>query len=201
MKNMTLGAFALASALALASTPGHALTFAFSFNCGFGASDCVGPMGFNTGPVTGLIDGLQDNLGVSPPPLNQATAVQITSAPDAFNLDLPVSVLPASLNNFGVSNGVILTANFSSSFPNSASPSEMVTLSFGGAQGAFISALSLPNPNPGSPVLLIRDTVSRPFSLVPGPIVGAGLPALYWQVVAFSPGGDGGRRLPKHLTH
>jgi hypothetical protein len=32
---------------------------------------------------------------------------------------------------------------------------------------------------------------------VPGPIAGAGLPGLIWRAVAFSHGGDGGRRSPE----
>jgi hypothetical protein len=39
MKRRTLGAFAFASALALASTPGHALSFQFSFPNAFGNVD------------------------------------------------------------------------------------------------------------------------------------------------------------------
>ena len=48
---MTLGAFAFASVVALAATPGHALSFDFSFinEVGFG---------FTPGTVTGHIDGL-----------------------------------------------------------------------------------------------------------------------------------------------
>src|SRR5215469_9833303 len=58
MKNMTLGAFALASALALTSIPAHALSFDFSF---------TGPVfPENTpGTVTGEIDGLVDNATVN----------------------------------------------------------------------------------------------------------------------------------------
>ena len=72
MKTMTLGAFACA--LALASTPGHALSFDFSFTNQFGTI---------LGTVTGHIDGLQDNA------TGPATAVFIDSAPPVFNLTFP----------------------------------------------------------------------------------------------------------------
>ena len=51
MKNVTLGTFAFASALALASIPAYALGFDFSFTCdgGFG---CIPPNGV-PGTVTG----------------------------------------------------------------------------------------------------------------------------------------------------
>jgi hypothetical protein len=52
MKSMALGAFAFASALALASIPAHALTFDFSF---------TNVSGNTSGTVTGEIDGLVDN--------------------------------------------------------------------------------------------------------------------------------------------
>src|SRR5215471_9212746 len=74
MKNMTLRAFAFVSALALASTPGHALSFDFSFTNQFGTI---------LGTVTGHIDGLQDNA------TGPATAVFIDSAPPVFNLTFP----------------------------------------------------------------------------------------------------------------
>jgi hypothetical protein len=74
MKSMTLGALAFACALALASTPGHALSFDFSFTM---------TSGFTPGSVTGHIDGLQDNA------TGPATAVFIDSASPVFNLTIP----------------------------------------------------------------------------------------------------------------
>src|SRR5262249_11843296 len=81
MKNMTLGAFAFACALTLASTPGHALSFNFMFTC-TGTPDCIAPG--TVGMVTGRIDGLQDNAANQLPP-----AAIINSAPSAFNLSDP----------------------------------------------------------------------------------------------------------------
>jgi hypothetical protein len=55
MNNRTVSAFALASVLALASTPGHALSFDFSFS---------NVSGDTNGTVTGVIEGLTDNGNV-----------------------------------------------------------------------------------------------------------------------------------------
>jgi hypothetical protein len=52
MKTMILGAFAFAFVLALATTPGHALSFDFSF---------TNVTGTVNGTVSGLIEGLTDN--------------------------------------------------------------------------------------------------------------------------------------------
>jgi hypothetical protein len=57
--------------LALASTPGHALSFEYSFT----GSPLLGNL---LGTVTGQIDGLQDN---TPAFMNPATAIFIDSAP------------------------------------------------------------------------------------------------------------------------
>jgi hypothetical protein len=105
MKNMTLGAFACALVLALASTPAHALSFDFSFTM---------TSGFTPGTVTGHIDGLQDNA------TGPATAVFIDSAPPVFNLTTPISVpiAGASGNSFTVTSGMIapLGADFENVF-------------------------------------------------------------------------------------
>jgi hypothetical protein len=81
MKSRTLGAFAFASALAFASTPGQALTFNFSF------TNTV--VGGTSGTVTGQIV-LPDNMLA----VRMAEAVFINSVPSAFNfnLSMPVSV-------------------------------------------------------------------------------------------------------------
>jgi hypothetical protein len=158
MKNMTLGAFAFACALALASTPGHALSFDFSFTNLFGTTP---------GTVTGEIDGLQDNTLRQP-----ATAVIIDSAPLAFNLTTPFSVpdLPLStVNSFTVTSGVVTEAFFSNSFRISGL---IYTLSMDGG---------LPTPIDGGfdiagTAVDLRGFVT--FSSVPGPVAGAGLPGL-----------------------
>jgi hypothetical protein len=77
MKSMTLGVFAFASALALASTPGHALSFNYSFT-----NDPT--IGNVPGTVTGQVDGLQDNT-FGPP-----TALFIDSAPSVFKFTLAI---------------------------------------------------------------------------------------------------------------
>jgi hypothetical protein len=67
MKNRTMSPFAFAAVLAVLSTPGHALSFGFSFdNAGGGTMN---------GTVTGEIQGLSDNATSS------ATAVIIKSYP------------------------------------------------------------------------------------------------------------------------
>jgi hypothetical protein len=103
MKNMTLGAFAFACAVALASTPGHALSFNFSF---------TNDIGNTPGTVTGEIDGLQDNAS------GPATAIFINSAPSVFNLTTPFSVpfLPEAPNSFTVNSGNIDASFFTSFF-------------------------------------------------------------------------------------
>jgi hypothetical protein len=92
MKNMTLGAFAFASALALASTPGHALSNFFSFSCASGDVFCTAP-----GMVTGVIDGLVNtpNRQAFPgDPGSELVIPTINSAPAAFGLNTPVSLQP-----------------------------------------------------------------------------------------------------------
>jgi hypothetical protein len=168
MKNMTLGAFAFACALALASTPGHALSFDFSFTNTTGG-------GFTPGTVTGHIDGLQDNA------TGPATAVFIDSAPPVFNLTTPISVpiAGASGNSFTVTSGMIapLGADFENVFRVSGI---LYTL------GWFTTTFDLQPPFTlvtggfllaGVPLNL---DLSGPitFSPVPGPIAGAGLPGL-----------------------
>src|SRR5262249_42330598 len=94
MKSMILVAATLASAMVLASTPGHALTFDFFF---------TNTTGITPGTVIGEIDGLMDNA------TGPATAVIINSAPSVFNLATPFSVptTAAPINSFTVSAGVI----------------------------------------------------------------------------------------------
>jgi len=159
MKNMTLGAFALASALALTSIPAHALSFDFSF---------TGPVfPENTpGTVTGEIDGLVDNATVN------ASAVIIGSAPSVFNLPTPLSLAVSGptveINSFTVTNGAITSAHFGVEFNAGAG---FFGLGFvppvnSGELDSFV-------PPPGNGVM---GPIS--FTPVPGPIVGAGLPGL-----------------------
>jgi len=155
MKNMTLGAFAFACALALASTPGHALSYDFSFTNQFGTIP---------GTVTGHIDGLQDNA------TSQATAVIINSAPSVFNLTFPLP-FPVTgqgvANQFNVSSGVITSGVFLSVATLSGTSYEF---SIDGTLPQIPSFLSIN-------ILEFTDGFAT-FSLVPGPIAGAGLPGL-----------------------
>lgn len=102
MKNMTLGAFAFASALALASAPGYALSFDFSFSNVFGDVN---------GTVTGLIEGLTDNT------TSAATDVIVESYPAGIVGPPPAPFLiPGTtsplFNDFTVANGSITSAVF-----------------------------------------------------------------------------------------
>jgi hypothetical protein len=154
MKNMTLGAFAFACALALASTPGHALSFNYSF------TDLDG---FVPGTVTGHIDGLQDNA------TGPATAVFIDSAPSVFNLTTPFSVpVTAPGGPFTVTSGVIDKAIFVSEFRLSGL---LYVLFMDGVIPEVAGSLDIAGTN-----ILTQGFVS--FSQVPGPVAGAGLPGL-----------------------
>jgi hypothetical protein len=166
---MTLGAFAFVAVLALASTPGYALSFDFSFSCNQVGPSCTAP-----GTVTGVIEGLQDNLGQELPPgsgqPNPATAVIINSAPSLIDLPVPISVPLETPNSFTVDQGVITAASFSSSFRPFFS--QGYTLDFAGV-GATQIIGDLQNTT-----ALKQTSGNTAFSPVPGPIVGAGLPGL-----------------------
>jgi len=156
MKNMTLGAFALASALALASTPGHALSFDFSM---------TNVTGIVSGTVTGLIEGLTDNATSAATDVivqNYPSAIVAPSAP--FAVDLPPF---ASFNSFTVADGAITSAVFVANSPvglciSVSSPSVEC--------GAFHTSFFSDGVN------FVEGPVT--FTAVPGPIVGAGLPGL-----------------------
>jgi hypothetical protein len=153
------------SALALASTPGHALSFGFSFT-----NDPA--FGGNTpGTVTGEIDGLVDNA------TGPATAVFIDSAPSAFNLSFPISV-PVSdsevvVNSFTVSNGVITVGAQFFDFFTAPPPNPQIPL--------FLALNFNPPPQNSRFVeFTVSDVVTAGTIsfFVPGPVVGAGLPGL-----------------------
>jgi hypothetical protein len=153
MKSMILVAATLASAMALASTPGHALTFDFFF---------TNTTGITPGTVIGEIDGLIYNA------TGPATAVIINSAPSVFNLATPFSVptTGAPINSFTVSAGVI-DAGASGFIQNFPCP----PLATCGLQ--LLLGLGLLDQGLGG-------VVSGPvtYSSVPGPVAGAGLPGL-----------------------
>jgi hypothetical protein len=152
MRSRTIGAFAFASALALVSTPGHALTFAFFF---------TNTTGITPGTVIGEIDGLIDNA------TGPATAVIINSAPSAFNLTTPFSVpiTGPPINSFTVSAGEInVTASgFIQNFP---CPPATCGLQ-------LLLGLGLLDQGLGGVVM-----GPLTYSSVSGPVAGAGLPGL-----------------------
>jgi hypothetical protein len=173
MKNMTWGAFALASALALASTPGYALSldYNFSFSCQVGPG-CTAP-----GMVTGVIEGLVAPTENLPLFGQSGTAVIINSAPSAFGLNLPFSfpglpIPPGTTLNGGISvnpDGSIHDAFISYPIFQIPPVSSPVGLSFVGTSPDIVGTLSNS---------LVRTSGLATFSLVPGPVVGAGLPGL-----------------------
>jgi hypothetical protein len=169
MKSRTLGAFAFACAMALASTPGHTLTFDFSFT-----TDLSNPPTGNVfGTVTGEIDGLTDNS------TGPATAITIKSIPAEDGLPTPIAVPTASttiaINTFTVRSGVIDSAasDFSNvEFP--CPPGVSCTLEL--APHASFSE----TPSTGELILVTEGSITYSLvpSPVPGPIAGAGLPGL-----------------------
>jgi len=113
MKSKLLGLMAVVASLGLFPSPGHALTFDFSFGCAFGCTN-VAPFG---GTVTGEIDGLTNNA------TSAATAVIIDGYPSglfsaSFTLPpAPFTTFPnindsVSENNFTVTGGVITAYHF-----------------------------------------------------------------------------------------
>jgi len=160
MKNMTLGAFALASALALASTPGHALSFEYSFT----GSPLLSTI---PGIVTGQIDGLQDN---TPAFANPPTAVFINSAPSDFNLPLPFSVpLTNSHGGFTVNSGEINPPGNSMFVANfTLGAAQYILVFFDEGQLVKFDGMTVN----------VQSEFPPTYSPVPGPLAGAGLPGL-----------------------
>src|SRR5262245_44116931 len=160
MKSSTLGAFAFACALALASTPGHALTFDFSFS---------NVSGNTSGTVTGEVDGLPFN-GTAP-----ATAVIVNSVPSVMPIPTPSSfpVVGGAVqeNSFTVTNGTVTSASFGSDRDFIVGH---VFLGFGFNQPPNSAELDLSQMVPPFNFQFVRG----PISFVPGPLVGAGLPGL-----------------------
>jgi hypothetical protein len=185
MKSRTLGAFAFACAMALASTPGHALTFNFSFTSNSILPDDPFP-GTAPGTVTGVIEGLLDNATSS------ATAITITSVPRGileYDITTPLVVPTDSqhiaINKFVVSNGVI--DNTLSDFRNEGfdcPPGITCELELVPINGERNRGFSFFTETPAVGDLILSTGGPITYSLVPspspvpGPIAGAGLPGL-----------------------
>jgi len=177
MKNMTLGAFALASALAsLASTPGHAVPFDFSF------TDVV------LGQVTGVTSDLMDNA------TNTAVSIDITSVPSGIPPPPRSPGRPtfessgSSANSFRVTDGTITSALY-----GKLEAFRVMLICFGpiNCQATPMTFPQFPSDFPPNSARLsytvfgenngqTNFTFSGPISFtpVPGPVVGAGLPGL-----------------------
>jgi hypothetical protein len=163
MRNLLLVAAAIAAMLA--SAPAHALSFNFSFT-----NNTVN--GNVPGTVTGVIDGLVDNTVLQP-----ATQVTITSFPSGLTLGVSApfeTIIPsASINNnfWTVNSGAITFGAF-------------VSLSNSNNFVLFMNTSSLSFVLENAPVTsrVVSEGTSIPFTpvgpVVPGPIVGAGLPGL-----------------------
>ena len=162
MNIRTLGAFALASALALTSTPSHALSFDFTFS---------NVQGGVNGTVAGVVEGLTDNMTSS------ATDVIVESYPHGVrgvpSAPFTLTQSDSRNNTFTVGNGSITSAFFFAAtfaVDNGGDGSFCLSLNppvFSCFGGAFLGQ----NPN------VVIGPVS--FSAaVPVPIVGAGLPGL-----------------------
>jgi hypothetical protein len=159
MKLRTLGAFAFASALALASTPGHALSFQFSF------TNLTGNV---SGTVTGLVEGLTDNATSS------ATDVIVQGYPAGLpNLPSAPFTLLDDTNTFTVANNSITSAFFTAFVSVVTGGNFCLSLAaFAECGGGF-----LVNVDPTS-TFYVQGPLSFSPVGVPGPIVGAGLPGL-----------------------
>jgi hypothetical protein len=165
MNGRTLTAVAFASALVLASSPGHALSFQFSF---------TGITGTGEGTVTGEIDGLADNT------TGPATAVFIDSAPSAFGVTTPLSVplSNSNFNTFTVSSDAITSSTFDTTFSVGGSKFERLRILFNSPGLSDQMFLDLYDAAGLQASVDARTIAFTPIAVVPGPIAGAGLPGL-----------------------
>jgi len=180
VKSMTLGAFALASALALASPPGQTLSFeppsgsVFDFgNVVVGTTETL-PFSFSWAHSSGDDYSIFSNLLTSnnPPFEVQRTSAGCFPGPGTCSYDVTFS--PTALGF--ASHDQFFTGFFRQSFPGSRAPL------LGSRPSAFFTTL----PSKG--------LVSR--FLAPSSVPDCR--ALYWQVVASSAGGDGDGKAPEH---
>jgi hypothetical protein len=157
MKNLLLVATAIAAMLA--SAPAHALSFDFSFT-----NNSVN--GNVPGTVAGVIDGLLDNT------TSAATQVTVTSFPSGLTLGVSApfeTIIPGatiSNNSFTVNSGAITFAAF-----GSVSTSNNFAL--------FLTNTFSILENASTTSRVVSDSIATfTPTVVPGPIVGAGLPGL-----------------------
>jgi hypothetical protein len=160
MKNLLLVATAIAAMLA--SAPAHALSFDFSFT-----NNSVN--GNVPGTVTGVIEGLVDNMAFQP-----ATQITVTSFPSGLSLGVSApfdTIIPSasiSNNSFTVSSGAITFVAFGS-VSASNNFALFLTNTFSILENASVTSR------------VVSDSIATftPVGpVVPGPIVGAGLPSL-----------------------
>jgi hypothetical protein len=161
-RSRALAAGALASALALSSTPGHALSFQFSF---------TNVTGTASGTVTGLVEGLTDNAlsGATDVILQSYPAALVGLHPAPFIVDVP-SFSPS--NNFQVVNGSITHGFFEAHVGIGDFCLSLLTPGWPGGASSSLNDLIA--------VQIVTGPVSfTPVGVaVPGPIAGAGLPGL-----------------------
>jgi hypothetical protein len=164
MNIRTLTALAFASALTLATSPGHALDFQFSF------TGTHNPSGLPA-TATGLIQGLADNT------TSAAEHVILQSYVGPFLLlpSLPLDMVldmtlgPTTTNSFTVLNGSIVNGAF-------ADPRPSICLDVGPSPSVVCGTDFLAD-NVGTGFIL-GETTFTPVVPIPGPVVGAGLPGL-----------------------
>jgi hypothetical protein len=160
MKSMTLGAFAFACALALASTPGQALTFeppsgsVFDFgNVVVGTTETL-PFSFSWAHSSGDdYSIIANNLTFNAPPFEgQRTSVGCFPGPGTCSYDMTFSPTALGFASHDQALGIF----FSPTIPGE------------------------PCPTPGQPSLCVFYDVTLQGTgvAVPGPIAGAGLPGL-----------------------
>jgi hypothetical protein len=158
-----------AIAAMLASTPGHALNFNFSFTGVPGSGSTLGTV---TGEIQGLSEGISaaTHVFVNSYP---ASMMGIPPAPfDALSLD------PYYLDNdFTVASGVIISSRFGVQLANS-----MLVLYMNPYSNVPGSSAQLSNFGVDQPAGVFAETITYTPSAAPGPVVGAGLPGLIMAV-------------------